>query len=76
MKVDVRDKNYVWCQGIVIRIISRVGEVHKFVKVQYLDAEEKTEEDLKIISERLAKHGTYSSRGDIPRYKNGIKTMI
>ena len=34
-KVDIRDNNYIWREGIIIRIISRVGESHKFIKVQY-----------------------------------------
>ena len=36
MKIDIRDKNFVWCEGVIVRIISRVGETHKFIKVQYL----------------------------------------
>lgn len=36
MKVDIRDENYQWREGIVIRIITRVGEKHKFLKIRYL----------------------------------------
>ena len=34
------------------------------------------EEDLKVISDRLAKHNFYTKRGDIPKYKEGVKNQI
>lgn len=34
--VDIRDENYMWRIGRIIRVISRVGETHKYIKIQYL----------------------------------------
>lgn len=32
-KIDIRDSNYLWREGRIVRIISRVGEIHKYIKV-------------------------------------------
>lgn len=34
LQIDVRDKNYVWCKGTIIRLITRVNEPKKFVRVR------------------------------------------
>ena len=43
LTVDVRDENYVWCKGtnilmnsgIIVRVISKIGDTIKFLKIQY-----------------------------------------
>ena len=67
-KVDVRDKDYIWCQGVVKLIIEQINKDPMYV-VHYQGMSNRWDEFICQSSGRLAKHGTYTNRTDIPRYQ-------
>ena len=34
VRLDIRDRNHVWCRGVVTRLINRYSEPKKYVKVK------------------------------------------
>lgn len=68
-KVDIRDQNYVWCTATITRLISRINEPNKFLKIHYDHFLKKYDEEVDPTSARVAQHGFYTSRLEIPRYE-------
>ena len=67
-KVDIRDTEYVWCEGAIkIKIESPNKET--LLVVHYEGWNKYYDEIIKMTSNRLAPHGTYTKRKDIPRYQ-------
>ena len=67
-KVDVRDKEYIWCIGQVKMIIESAKR-EPVLLIHYLGFDESKDEVLFQNSPRLAKLGTYTTRSDIPSYE-------
>lgn len=65
-KVDIRDKEYVWCEGVVKLILESIGRDALYV-VEYIGFSE--EDVLFKNSNRLALYRALTSRNDIPKYK-------
>ena len=66
-KVDVRDTNAVWGVGTIELIIEQMNREPLFV-VHFDDKTSYFDEVIARNSGRLAKHGFFTSRSDIPRY--------
>jgi hypothetical protein len=66
--VDVRDKDYVWCKGI-IKMILESAKREPIYLIHYEGFDDAEDEVLFKNSPRLAKPGYYTSRCDIPRYR-------
>jgi hypothetical protein len=67
-KIDIRDTEYVWCEGVVkIKIESPNKET--LLVVHYEGWNKYYDEIIKMSSNRIASHGTYTKRKDIPRYQ-------
>lgn len=69
--IDVRDDNFVWKKGIIIRTFNRnhKGSKIKFFIVRYLNSQKKQE--FSPTSSRIAKSGFYTNRQDIPKMQKG-----
>lgn len=67
-KIDVRDRQYVWCQGTVKMIVESEHR-DPVILVHFDFFDESKDEVLFKNSPRLAKFGVYTSRTDIPRYQ-------
>ena len=67
-KMDVRDSNYIWCTATVTRLISKINEPHRFLRISYDNFDRSYDEDVYPMSARVSPHGFYTSRPDIPRY--------
>jgi hypothetical protein len=64
-KVDIRDKEYIWCKGTVKMIIESAKR-EPVLLIHYEDFDESKDEVLFRNSSRLAKFGSYTNRNDIP----------
>ena len=78
--VDVRDTNYVWCEGRVTLIIEQMNKDTLYV-VHFEGKSSSEDEVIYKTSERLAKHRTFTSRLEIPRYevtknKDGVNVYV
>lgn len=65
--IDVRDDDYIWRKGRIIRTFNRVNTDQvriKFVVVEYLENERK--EEFALSCSRLARAGYFTNRKDIP----------
>lgn len=67
-QVDIRDKDYVWCKGIIKMIIESAKRAPVLL-VHYDDFDDDKDEALHKNSPRLAKAGVYTNRSEIPRYR-------
>lgn len=67
-KVDVRDTCFIWCEGRVNLIIEQMGKETLYV-IHFEGKSSSEDEVISKNSERLAKHGTYTSRLEIPRWQ-------
>lgn len=67
-KLDVRDPNYIWCSATVIRLISKISEPQRYLRITYDGFDHSYDEDVHPMSPRVAIHGFFTSRTDIPRY--------
>ncbi|TNV74237.1 hypothetical protein FGO68_gene2201 [Halteria grandinella] len=67
MKVDIRDTEYVWCTGL-LKIKVECANREPLVIVHYEGWNKYYDEIVKVGSPRLAPHGFYTSRDDLPRY--------
>eukprot|EP01017_Pseudomicrothorax_dubius_P031452 TRINITY_DN4017_c0_g1_i4.p1 TRINITY_DN4017_c0_g1~~TRINITY_DN4017_c0_g1_i4.p1 ORF type:complete len:279 (-),score=29.86 TRINITY_DN4017_c0_g1_i4:137-973(-) len=65
--IDVRDTEYIWCSAKVLRV-ERNGKHAPTVLVHYESWSKIYDEFICLNSSRIAKHGTYTGRRDIPRY--------
>ena len=66
-KIDVRDTEYIWCSGTV-KIKIECPNKDPLLVVHYEGWNKYYDEVIKQTSPRLAPHGTYTSRKDLPRY--------
>ena len=66
-KVDIRDKNYIWCLGTV-NLIVESAQREPLLVVRFENASKPFEEVLQRNSPRLALEGTYTGRDDLPCY--------
>lgn len=68
-KVDIRSKEYVWCVGIIRRIIFKHESKAKILFIHYEGFPNLLDEELSAKSSRLASHGFFTEREDIPKIK-------
>ena len=66
-KLDVRDTEYIWCVGSVLKIYRVDNKVTELL-VHYLGWNKIYDEIIDFKSPRLAPFGFYSTRKEIPRY--------
>lgn len=66
-RIDVRDTEYIWCQGTV-KIKIECPNREPLLVVHYEGWNKYYDEIIKQNSPRVAPHGTYTTRRDIPRY--------
>jgi hypothetical protein len=66
-KVDLRDTEYIWCEGTV-KIKIECPEREPLLIVHYEGWNKFYDEIIKQNSHRVAPHGFYTSRKDLPRY--------
>ena len=64
----MRDTDYIWCEGSVKMIIESSNR-ELILAIHYEGWNMWYDEFLPISSNRLARHGFYTSRDDIPKYK-------
>ena len=64
----MRDTDYIWCEGSVKMIIESSNR-EPILAIHYEGWNMWYDEFLPISSTRLARHGFYTSRDDIPKYK-------
>ncbi len=70
MKIDVRDVDYVWCTGRVIRTTNKFQDKKiKWMIVKYDKSNKK--EEFPENSPRIAPFGFYTGRKNIPKYYRG-----
>lgn len=70
MLVDIRDQDYVWCSGKILKTANRYQERKiKYAMVKYDKSTKK--EEIPEGSPRLAPKGFFTEREDIPRYERG-----
>ena len=75
-KVDVRDKDYIWCEGTVKLIIEQINKDPLYV-IHYEGMSHQWDEIIYKNSGRLAKHQTYTGLEYVPRYKvNADKSIV
>ena len=67
-QVDVRDTNHIWCEGKVGLIIEQMNKDTLYV-IHYEGKPASEDEVIQKTSERLAMHGHFSSRPEIPRWQ-------
>ena len=67
MLVDVRDTDYVWSIGKVTMIIEQMGKEALYV-IHFEGKPSSEDEIIYRNSDRLAKHGTFTNRLDIPQW--------
>lgn len=66
--IDVRDTLYVWCVGEVKEVINSPFGRPKTLLIHYKGWNSIYDEFISADSYRIAPHGTYSSRNDLPKY--------
>lgn len=70
MQVDIRDTDFVWCSGKILRTVNKYHEKKvKYAVVKYDKSTKK--EEIPEGSPRLAPKGFFTEREDIPRYERG-----
>ena len=79
MLVDVRDTDFVWGVGKVTMVIEQINKEALYV-IHVLGKTSNEDEIIYRNSDRLAKHGTYTSMPDIPKWtysknSNGEKVV-
>lgn len=77
--VDVRTPEYVWTEGIVRKLSYKSESGNKLVFIHYTDLPNSFDEEICIQSLRLAKHGFFTSRKDIPKLSwtdKGVKSIL
>ena len=80
MLVDVRDTDYVWSVGKVTMIIEQINKDALYV-IHFEGKPSAEDEIIYRSSDRLAKHGTYTSRPELPQWharknQDGEKEII
>jgi hypothetical protein len=68
MKLDVRDKDFVWCVGEVKLVVESPSR-EPLVVIRLDDTPKTQEEVLQKNSPRLALLGTYTNREELPSYE-------
>ena len=79
MRVDVRSPEYVWTTGIIRKIAWRMDLNTKIALVHYEGFPNIYDEEIWESSARLAKHGFFTERTDIPKIqlnRNGMKVLL
>lgn len=66
-KVDILDREGIWCVGNIELIIKSEGRQPLFY-IHYENWNRKFDEYIYLTSKRLSPYGFYTSRTDIPRY--------
>lgn len=74
-KVDIRAPDYVWTVGTVKLIIESIKREPVFV-IHYDGLDSTTDEVIFKNSVRLAKHGTYTLRNDIPKCNSKLNNQV
>ena len=64
----MRDKDYIWCEGTIRLIIEQINKEPLYV-IHYDGMSHQWDEIIYKNSGRLAKHKTYTSIENIPKYK-------
>ena len=67
-KVDMRDTEYIWCTATV-RMIIESANSEQMLLVNYQGWNRYFDEIISKSSPRIAPHGLYTSRKDIPKYQ-------
>lgn len=67
-KIDVRDTEYIWCTGSVERILKSRYNWADLYFIHYEGWSRCYDEYIPADSDRIAPHGFYTSRNDIPKY--------
>lgn len=65
--VDIRTPEYVWTEGIVRRLVYKPESGVKVAFIHYMDLPNSFDEEICLKSSRLATHGFFTSREDIPK---------
>jgi hypothetical protein len=66
--VDIRDDDYVWCVGVICKVINRnKRNAMLIVQVKY----SKGRIIVRLEDERVAMVGSYTNRKEIPHYSYG-----
>jgi len=69
-KIDVLDTEYIWCSAMIeLKISLNEVDGKPLLLVHYDGWSRKFDEFVALNSHRLAPHGLYTSREDIPRYR-------
>ena len=66
--VDVRDTDFIWCEGRITLIIEPMDK-EAFYVVHFEGKSSNDDEVIYKNSERIARHGTFTSRSDIPHWQ-------
>ena len=66
-KIDLLDPTYVWCEGSINLIIEQLDKPTIYV-VHYEGKSSSYDEVIAKESGRIAPHGTFTARDDIPFY--------
>lgn len=78
-KIDIRSPEYVWCVGIIKRILFRGENQKRLIVVTYENLPSIYNEEIVENSSRLAAFGVFTSRSDLPKLifdDNGRKQVI
>lgn len=67
MKLDIRSPEYVWCVGIIKRILFRGENQKRLIVITYENLPSIYNEEIIENSGRLAAHGFFTSRPDVPK---------
>lgn len=74
MVVDIRDPDYVWCTGKVIKTTNKYHEKKiKYAIIKYDKGNKK--EEIPEGSQRIATKGFFTAREDLPKYERGKLVM-
>ncbi len=65
--VDIRSPEFVWCVGVVKKILFRGENQKRFLVITYKDLPAIYNEEIMESSNRLASAGFFTNRPDIPK---------
>ncbi len=68
--VDIRDENYIWHQGKILRVYTkRHHKKGRHLVVKYSNS--RRMDDIREDADSIAELGYFTGRTDVPHYKNG-----
>ena len=77
--VDVRTPEYVWCEGIVRRLIFKPETRLKVALIHYTGLPNCFDDEICLRSSRIARHKFFTDRQDIPKLSwtdRGVKQIL